>query len=122
LLGEAVRRLAAAGVRVMARSAIYETSAVSDSPQPDYLNAVIRVSTSFSPRQLLAVGLGIERTMGRVRPVGQSRAARTIDIDVRRATVCEAVDWWCLKTESVRGRDDGPGRFAVPDVDWRPKS
>ena len=82
MLGEAVRRLAQSGVHVVARSAIYETCAVSDSPQPDYLNAVIRVSTPRSPQQLLATGLGIERTMGRVRPVGQSRAARTIDIDV----------------------------------------
>jgi 2-amino-4-hydroxy-6-hydroxymethyldihydropteridine diphosphokinase len=81
-LAEAVRRLAQSGVAIVGRSSIFETRAVADDPQPDYLNVVIRVDTPLSPRELLSVGLGIERAMGRVRPAGKSRAARTIDIDL----------------------------------------
>ncbi len=82
LLAEAVRRLAQSGVVVVGRSSIYETRAVADDPQPDYLNAVVRIDTPLSPRALLSVGLGIERAMGRVRPAGKNRTARIIDIDV----------------------------------------
>jgi len=81
-LAEAVRRLGQSGVAVVGRSSIYETRAVADEPQPDYLNAVVRIDTPLSPRALLSAALGIERAMGRVRPVGQSRTARTIDVDV----------------------------------------
>ena len=81
-LDEAVARLSAAGVQVDARSPLYETDAVSDDPQPPYLNAVVRVETTLPPDDLLALGLAIERHLGRVRPPGRSKAARTIDIDV----------------------------------------
>jgi len=39
-------------------------------PQPDYVNAVARLSTSLSPRALLARLLAIERRHGRRRPAG----------------------------------------------------
>jgi len=72
----------AGGVRVMARSPMYETDAVADEPQPPYLNAVLRVETTLGPRELLAACLEVERVLGRVRVPGQRHASRTIDVDV----------------------------------------
>ncbi len=82
-IDDAVARLDASGaVAVVARSPVYETDAVSDDPQPPYLNAVLRVETSLSAADLLSLCLSIERALGRVRPPGQVKAARRIDIDV----------------------------------------
>jgi 2-amino-4-hydroxy-6-hydroxymethyldihydropteridine diphosphokinase len=81
-IGEAIARLDAAGVRMVARSSIYETDAVADEPQPPYLNAAVRAETALAPDDLLAVCLQIERALGRERPPGRPRAPRTIDIDV----------------------------------------
>jgi 2-amino-4-hydroxy-6-hydroxymethyldihydropteridine diphosphokinase len=72
----------APGVRVTARSAIYETAAVASTPQPDYLNAVLRIETSLPPQAILELCLAIERRLGRVRPIGQDKAPRTIDLDL----------------------------------------
>jgi 2-amino-4-hydroxy-6-hydroxymethyldihydropteridine diphosphokinase len=74
--------LDAAGVRVAARSPFYETDPVTPDPQPLYLNAAARVETALTARALLGLCLEVERTLGRIRPPGQTAAARTIDIDV----------------------------------------
>ena len=79
---DAIARLDAAGVAIAARSATYETDAVSDEPQPPYLNAVLRATTALDPEALLALCLDIERRLGRVRPPGRDKAPRTLDIDV----------------------------------------
>ena len=81
-IDDAIARLDAAGVAIEARSAIYETGAVSDEPQPPYLNAVVRATTAVAPEALLALCLDIERRLGRVRPPGRDKAPRTLDIDV----------------------------------------
>jgi 2-amino-4-hydroxy-6-hydroxymethyldihydropteridine diphosphokinase len=81
-IDDAIARLDAAGVAIAARSAIYETDAVSDEPQPAYLNAVVRATTAFDPEALLALCLDIERQRGRVRPPGRDKASRTLDIDL----------------------------------------
>ncbi|HET6148584.1 MAG TPA: 2-amino-4-hydroxy-6-hydroxymethyldihydropteridine diphosphokinase [Polyangia bacterium] len=82
-LDEAVARLdASGGARVSARSPLYETDAVSDDPQPPYLNAVVRVETTLAAAELLALCLAIESSLGRVRPPERAKAARAIDIDV----------------------------------------
>jgi len=81
-IDDAIARLDAAGVAIAARSAIYETDAVSDEPQPPYLNAVVRARTALPPEALLALCLDIERQLGRVRPPGRDKAPRTLDIDV----------------------------------------
>jgi 2-amino-4-hydroxy-6-hydroxymethyldihydropteridine diphosphokinase len=79
----AIARLDAAdGVKIAARSPIYETDAVSDELQPPYLNAVVRAETTLAPPALLALCLEIERSLGRVRPAGRDKASRTIDIDL----------------------------------------
>jgi 2-amino-4-hydroxy-6-hydroxymethyldihydropteridine diphosphokinase len=81
-IDDALARLEAAGVAIAARSAIYETDAVSDEPQPAYLNAVVRATTALGPEALLALCLDIERQLGRVRPPGRDKAPRTLGIDV----------------------------------------
>lgn len=76
----ATRALEDAGIRVSARSPVYETAAVADEPQPPYLNAVVRVETALEPRALLERCLAIEAALGRERP--RPRAPRTIDVDL----------------------------------------
>jgi 2-amino-4-hydroxy-6-hydroxymethyldihydropteridine diphosphokinase len=72
----------AAGVSIVARSALYETEAVANEPQSRYLNAVVRIETELSPRELLALCLEVEQSLGRQRPSGRTRASRTIDLDL----------------------------------------
>jgi 2-amino-4-hydroxy-6-hydroxymethyldihydropteridine diphosphokinase len=83
LLAAALDRLEGAGVRVRARSPLYETVAVAIDPQPPYLNAAARVETTLPPDELLGLGLAIERGLGRVRPAGAvGPAPRLIDVDL----------------------------------------
>ena len=52
-------------------------------PQPDYVNAVALLSTSLSPRALLARLLAIERRHGRRRTADmRPNAARPLDLDL----------------------------------------
>src|SRR5579872_4579939 len=48
-------------------SAIYETAAWGKQDQPDFLNQVIRLSSSLSPSELLLRIRSIEKLMGRTR-------------------------------------------------------
>ena len=82
LLREAVEALDREVGRVVARSAVFETAAVADEPQPDYLNAAVRLETQLGARALLERCLAIETMMGRLRPVGRRKASRTIDLDL----------------------------------------
>jgi 2-amino-4-hydroxy-6-hydroxymethyldihydropteridine diphosphokinase len=82
LIDAALARLAGAGVRVAARSPLYETDAVTPEPQPPYLNAAARVETALSAAALLALCLDVERALGRVRPPGRAMAPRPIDLDL----------------------------------------
>ncbi|MGO9642378.1 MAG: 2-amino-4-hydroxy-6-hydroxymethyldihydropteridine diphosphokinase [Candidatus Acidiferrales bacterium] len=87
---QAIRALAAAGIRVVRRSSLYETEPVDVSPtplsaaeraeQPWFLNAAVEAETSLTPHSLLDALLAVERSMGRVRTV--PGAARTIDLDI----------------------------------------
>jgi 2-amino-4-hydroxy-6-hydroxymethyldihydropteridine diphosphokinase len=71
---------------VLAISPVYETAPVGGPAQPDYLNAVLIVSTGLAPLALLAATQGIEAEFGRVRTQGPQGAERfgprTLDIDV----------------------------------------
>ena len=68
---------------VLTISPVYETAPVGGAAQPDYLNAVLIVSTTLPPLDLLAATQGIEAEFGRVRPQGAERfGPRTLDIDV----------------------------------------
>ncbi len=68
------------GIHVLTTSPLVRTAAVGGPEQPDYLNAVVRVETMLSPRELLAACQGIEIVFGREREV--VNGPRTLDIDV----------------------------------------
>lgn len=68
------------GIAVAARSDIIETKPLARMDQPDYLNAVAKVSTSLTPQQLLKEMLGIEDALERTR--SEKWAPRTIDLDL----------------------------------------
>src|ERR1700712_3870484 len=67
------------GCRVLARSKLYETPPLGP-PQPDYLNAAVRVSFAGEVEPLLELVQRIERLLGRERR--ERWGARTLDIDV----------------------------------------
>jgi 2-amino-4-hydroxy-6-hydroxymethyldihydropteridine diphosphokinase len=68
------------GVRVVASSRVWETEPVDGPAQPDYLNAVLRVETDGTARELLEAARRVEAALGRVR--AERWGARTIDVDV----------------------------------------
>ncbi len=79
-LERAVRTLAEmSGITVEQVSSLYETEAVGP-PQPMYLNAVLRITTSLSPFALLGVLHGVEDAAGRTR--GERWGPRTLDLDL----------------------------------------
>jgi len=67
-------------VRVTAASPVYETIPVGGPPQPDYLNAVLLITTSLPSGQLLGQLHEIEAAFDRVRMVRWG--PRTLDIDI----------------------------------------
>ena len=75
----AINRLAEAGT-VRATSSLYETEPVDFLDQPWFLNCVVALETSRTPRDLLAHALEIEQAMGRLRI--PNKGPRTIDIDI----------------------------------------
>jgi len=81
-LQSAVDGLAAAGCRIVAVSAVYETAPVGGPDQGAFLNAVVRVETDLDPRGVLALAQRIEADANRVRTVRWG--PRTLDVDVLR--------------------------------------
>ena len=69
------------GVRVVARSSVYETAPVGPPGQGPYLNAVACLATALPPRDLLARLHALERAAGRARS-GVRNEARTLDLDL----------------------------------------
>jgi 2-amino-4-hydroxy-6-hydroxymethyldihydropteridine diphosphokinase len=67
------------GIDVVRSSRVYETEPVGP-PQPPYLNAVIEVVTTLTPRELLEAARGVEDSLGRVR--AERWGPRTIDLDI----------------------------------------
>ena len=86
-LGDAAGMLRAAmaavgglpGTQVLARSSLYRTGPV-DSTGPDYVNAVMAISTALPPLALLAALQQLENSAGRQRP--HLNAPRTLDLDI----------------------------------------
>ena len=69
-------------IKVVARSAIYETQSVESGGEGDFLNAVVRIETSLTPRALLAMTQAIESAFGRL-PEQRSRPGpRAMDVDI----------------------------------------
>lgn len=80
-LQRAVDQLARApGVRLIASSRVWQSDPVGGPPQPDYLNAVLRLDTELAPLQLLDTCQAVEASLGRERTVRWG--PRTIDIDL----------------------------------------
>lgn len=77
-LRSAVAELAKIG-GAMRVSNLYETRPLGP-PQPNYLNAAVRIECRLPPRELLEALLVIERAHGRIRNVRWG--ARTLDLDI----------------------------------------
>ena len=70
------------GCSLTGSSSLFETAAWgSNTPQPDYLNAVIAIKTTLTPLQLWQHTRAIEQAHGRTRNA-EKNAARTLDIDL----------------------------------------
>ncbi|MFA7267653.1 MAG: 2-amino-4-hydroxy-6-hydroxymethyldihydropteridine diphosphokinase [Candidatus Nanopelagicales bacterium] len=67
-------------VEPIAVSAVYETDPVGGPEQPEYLNAVLLISTTLVPIEVLALAGIAEQELQRVRDVRWG--ARTLDVDV----------------------------------------
>jgi 2-amino-4-hydroxy-6-hydroxymethyldihydropteridine diphosphokinase len=68
--------------RLVAASAIEETTPLAGMDQPPYLNQMVLLETALEPRALLAACQAIERSRGRAR--GERWGARTLDLDIVR--------------------------------------
>jgi len=79
-LARGVSGLRERGLRITARSSVYETEPVGGPAQGAYLNAVVQAETRLRPEEVLASCLGVEREAGRVRSV--ANAPRTLDLDL----------------------------------------
>ena len=69
-----------AGVRILRRSALYETEPQDLPDQPWFFNLVVEAETALSPSRLLRLILRVERQLGRRRLV--PKGPRLIDIDI----------------------------------------
>jgi len=76
----AVRGILEAGLEISRLSPIYETQAISDLTQPDFLNQVaeLRGKSLPSPEQMLARLLRVEYALGRTRDVPNGLAQLTL--------------------------------------------
>jgi len=83
-LARAVRAIARLpGARIVGVSPNYASAPIGgDEPQPDYINAVVAISTTRAPRSILAALLRIERRQHRRRDAGTLNAPRTLDLDL----------------------------------------
>lgn len=67
-------------IRLQDRSSLYRSAPMGPQDQPDYVNAVVKLSTGLEPDALLDKLQGIERAQGRVRT--QRWGPRTLDLDI----------------------------------------
>jgi 2-amino-4-hydroxy-6-hydroxymethyldihydropteridine diphosphokinase len=76
----AIKKINTGAGTVVAVSPVYQAEPWGKTDQPEFLNQVIALETSFQPRELLAKLLAIESGMGRTRDVHWG--PRTIDLDI----------------------------------------
>jgi 2-amino-4-hydroxy-6-hydroxymethyldihydropteridine diphosphokinase len=89
-LGDRAAHLAAAraalgrlpGTRLVAASAVEETTPLGGKAQPAYLNQMVLLETRLEPRALLEACQAIEEAQGRVR--SERWGSRTLDVDIVR--------------------------------------
>ena len=68
------------GTQLLAKSSLYRGAPLGYPDQPDFVNAVAKIATDLSPRELLQALLQIERDQGRERTF--RNAPRILDLDV----------------------------------------
>jgi 2-amino-4-hydroxy-6-hydroxymethyldihydropteridine diphosphokinase len=68
-------------INELAFSSLYESQPLGLMNQPDYTNAVMAISTSLSPQDLLKIMQSIENGQGRIR-TSERWSARTLDLDL----------------------------------------
>lgn len=68
------------GIKILKKSGLYETSPVGYVEQDLFLNAVIKIETDFSEREILKIINKIENELDRKREI--EWGPRTIDIDI----------------------------------------
>lgn len=68
-------------VTLTACSGLYASQPMGPKDQPDYVNAVVKLTTNLAPFELLSFLQSIEQTQGRVRN-GQRWGPRTLDLDI----------------------------------------
>lgn len=66
--------------RLLAQSSLYRSAPVGYLDQPDFINAVVKLETALSPRDLLDALLAVEHDNGRTREF--RNAPRTLDLDL----------------------------------------
>lgn len=66
--------------RLLKTSSFYTTAPIGYANQPDFINAVVEISTQLSPKELLESFLAIESALGRERKF--ANGPRTIDLDL----------------------------------------
>lgn len=69
-----------AGISMLKASSLYATAPVGYDNQPDFINAVVQVSTQLPAPQLMLKLLDIEQQFGRERPF--PNAPRILDLDM----------------------------------------
>jgi 2-amino-4-hydroxy-6-hydroxymethyldihydropteridine diphosphokinase len=74
------RTLLAKHAEILTASSVYSTEPVGYLDQGWYLNAVVKVRTELTPREMLNALQAIERTLGRERRI--RNGPRTIDLDI----------------------------------------
>lgn len=79
-INDAISRLAANGVRIVARSQNYRSAPWGVLDQDWFVNACVSITTQLKPHELLAYCQLVERDMGRVRD--QRWGPRVIDVDI----------------------------------------
>jgi len=68
--------------RLRKRSSLYRSAAISDIPQDDYINAVVKVETGLEPLAQLLELHAIEHAYYRNRAEERRWAPRTLDLDI----------------------------------------
>lgn len=68
------------GLALIKASSLYATAPVGYDNQPDFINAVVQVTTELPAPQLMQLLLDIEQTFGRERPF--PNAPRILDLDL----------------------------------------
>ena len=68
------------GVKILKKSHLYETPPVGILDQPNFVNAVIKISSNLNPQELLDKLLNIENIAGRIRD--KKNGPRILDIDI----------------------------------------